>query len=97
MKARHHSLHDKGGQLRVGKDGDAHKLDDVRMSKGAHQLALTHETGGGFFDIGGRDRVIAEKIVDGFGGADGSSYDHLLHISVGSGADFRVCLLYVGK
>ena len=36
MKARQQSLHDEGGQLRAGKEGDAQKLDDVPVAEGAH-------------------------------------------------------------
>ena len=94
MKARPQSLHDKGGQLRAGKVGDAHKLDDVRMSEGAHQLALPHEPilYFGFVDLG----VALEQVfVDGFGGADGSSYDHFLHAAVGTGTDISASFSHV--
>ena len=47
MKTRQQSLHDEGGQSRAGEEGDAQKLDDVRVAYGAHQLALSHELGRG--------------------------------------------------
>ena len=93
MKVCQQSLHYKGGQLRAGKEGDAQKLDDVRVSEGAHQLAFSHKTDGCFFYIGGRYLgVVSKEIVDSFGGADGSSYDYFLHAAVGSGTDFSAGL-----
>ena len=43
MKTRQQSLHDEGGQSRAGEEGDAQKLDDVRVAYSAHESALSHE------------------------------------------------------
>ena len=62
MKTRQQSLHDEGGQSRAGKEGDAQKLDDVRVEECAHQLALTHEL------TRGLGQTSLQDGVDGFGG-----------------------------
>ena len=41
------------GQSRAGEEGDAQKLDDVRVAYGAHQLALSHELGRGLGQLFG--------------------------------------------
>ena len=48
MKTCQQSLHDEGGQSRAGEEGDAMKLDDVRVAYGAQQFALLHELARGF-------------------------------------------------
>ena len=65
MKTRQQSLHDEGGQSRAGEEGDAQKLDDVRLAYGAHQLALSHELGRG---LGQLVRPSMQDGVDCFGG-----------------------------
>ena len=88
MKARQQSLHDEGWQSGAGKETHAEKLDDVRVAERAHYSAFLHELRCGLADSGGRNVCrIQEKVVDLFGGADGSGHDHLLHAAVGSCAD----------
>ena len=88
MKARQQSLHDKGWQLRAGKEGDAQKLDDVRVAEGAHKLTFPHKLG--------RSLGFSQKGVDGFGGGAHRN-DHLLHFAVGPPADFGASELDVGE
>ena len=76
MKTRQQSLHDEGGQSRAGKEGDARKLDDVRVAEGAHQLALPHELARGLGQTSLQDGV------DGFGGG-GHRESNLVHCAIG--------------
>ena len=88
MKARQQSLHDEGWQSRAGKEGDAQKLDDVRVAEGAHKLTFPHELG--------RSLGFSQKWVDGFGGGAHRN-DHLLHFAVGSATDIGASELDVGE
>ena len=76
MKTRQQSFHDEGGQSRAWKEGDAQKLDDVRVAEGAHELALSHELTRGLGNTSLQDGV------DGFGGC-GHRESHLVHCAVG--------------
>ena len=76
MKTRQQSLHDEGRQSRVGKEGDAQKLDDVQVAEGAHQLALPHQFARGL------GQTSLQHGVDGFGGG-GHRESHLVHFAVG--------------
>ena len=96
MKTRQQSLHDEGGQLRVGEDGDSQKLDDVRVEEGAHQLALLYKANGGFFDVLLVELgVVLEEVVHLFHGADSSPYLDLIHAAVGSGPYLGASKLYM--
>ena len=70
MKARQQSLHDEGGQSRAGKEGDAQKLDDVRVAEGAHQLTLPHELASGLEQILDSSVALLQEGVESFGGGD---------------------------
>ena len=76
MKTRQQSLHDEGGQSRAGKEGDAQKLDDVRVEECAHQLALTHELTRGLGQTSLHDGE------DGFGGG-GHRENYLVNCAIG--------------
>ena len=98
MKTRQQSLHDEGGQSRAGKEGDAHKLDDVRVAEGTHQLALSHELISGSANLGSRDLgAVQEDVMDLLGGADGSGNSHFLHAAVGSSPDPRPSQPHTGE
>ena len=86
MKTRQQSLHDEGGQSRAGKEGDAQKLDDVRMAEGAHQLALPHELVRCLGLILDRPVALLQEGVDGFGGG-GHRESHLVHSAIGPATD----------
>ena len=88
MKARQQSLHDEGWQSRARKEGDAQKLDDVRVAEGAHKLTFPHELG--------RSLGFSQKNVDGFGGGAHRN-DNLLHFAIGPAADFGASELDVGE
>ena len=97
MKARQESLHDEGWQSRTGKEGDAQKLDDVRVAEGAHKLTFSHELGDGFGQFGSRCPIpFLQDGVDGFGGGAHRN-DYLLHFAVGSAADSGASELDVGE
>ena len=82
-----------GGQSRAGEEGDAQKLDDVRVSYGAHQLALSHELGHG---LGQLVRPSLQDGVDGFGGGFHGK-GHLLHLAIGPAANGSTSELDVGE
>ena len=97
MKARQESLHDEGWQSRTGKEGDAQKLDDVRVAEGAHKLTFSHELGDGFGQFGSRCTIpFLQDGVDGFGGGAHRN-DYLFHFAVGSAADSGSSQLDVGE
>ena len=97
MKARQESLHDEGWQSRTGKEGDAQKLDDVRVAEGAHKLTFSYELGDGFGQFGSRCPIpFLQDGVDGFGGGAHRN-DYLLHFAVGSAADSGASELDVGE
>ena len=93
MKTRQQSLHDEGGQSRAGEEGDAQKLDDVRVAYGAHQLALSHELGHG---LGQLVRPSLQDGVDCFGGGFHGK-GHLLHLAIGPAANGSTSELDVGE
>ena len=93
MKTRQQSLHDEGGQSRAGEEGDAQKLDDVRVAYGAHQLALSHELGRG---LGQLVRPSMQDGVDCFGGGFHGK-DHLLHLAISPAANCSTSELDVGE
>ena len=70
----------RAGSRELGKKHYAKKLDDVRVAERAHYLAFFHE-------LRRNEGRVQEKVVDLFGGADGSGHGHLLHAAVGSCAD----------
>ena len=90
MKTRQQSLHDEGGQSRAGEEGDAQKLDDVRVAYGAHQLALSHER------LGQLVRPSMQDGVDCFGGGFHGK-GHLLHLAIGPAANGSTSELDVGE
>ena len=69
--------------MRAGKEGDAQKLDDVRVAEGAHQLALPHELARRLWLIEGTS---LQDWVDGFGGG-GHRESHLVHCAIGPSAN----------
>ena len=93
MKTRQQSLHDEGGQSRAGEEGDAQKLDDVRVAYGAHQLALSHELGRG---LGQLVRPSMQDGVDCFGGGFHGK-GHLLHLAISPAANGSTSELDVGE
>ena len=58
---------------RAGKEGDAQKLDDIRVAEGAHQLALSHELARGLGQILVRSVALLQEGVDSFGGGGRTS------------------------
>ena len=86
MKTRQQPLHDEGGKSRAGKEGDAQKLDDVRVTKCAHQLALPHELARGLGQIFDSPVTLLQEGVDGFGGG-GHRESHLVHSAIVPSAD----------
>ena len=86
MKTRQQSLHDEGGQSRAGREGNAQKLDNVRVADCAHQLALPHELARGLGQILDRPVTFLQVGVDGFGGG-GHRESHLVHSAIGPAAD----------
>ena len=81
MKARQQSLHDERWQSRARNEGDTKKLYDVRVAESAHQLTFPYELGRGF--------SFTQNGVN--------RYDHLLHFTVGSTANFSASELDVGE
>ena len=97
MKARQQSLHNKGWQSRAGKEGDAQKLDDVRVAEGAHKLTFPHELGDGFGQFCSRCPIpFLQEGVDGFSGGAHRN-DNLFHFAVGPATDFDASELDVGE
>ena len=71
---------------RALKEGDAKKLDDVRVVEGAQQLTLPHELAHGLGQILDRPVALLQEGVDGFGGG-GHRESHLVHSAIGPSAD----------
>ena len=97
MKTRQQSLHDEGGQSRAGEEGDAQKLDDVRVAYGAHQLALSHELGHGLGQL--VRRAVVSFLQDGeecFGGGSHGK-GHLFNPTVRPTSDSGASELDVGE
>ena len=68
------------------------------MAEGAHQLTFPHELSRNPMQVGSLEfMAVLKEVVDRFGGANGSWYSHLLHTSVGSGADHDACWSHVGE
>ena len=82
-----------GGQSRAGEEGDAQKLDDVRVAYGAHQLALSHELGRG---LGQLVRPSMQDGVDCFGGGFHGK-GHVLHLAISPAANGSTSELDVGE
>ena len=68
------------------------------MAESAHKLTFPHELGRGSANLSRGDlRAVQEYVVDSFGGADGSRYDHLLYGTIGSCTDFDASGSDVGE
>ena len=85
MKTRQQSLHDEGWQSRAGKEGDAQKLDDVRVAEGAHKLSFIH-------DLRPTRQMSSagtpvECTMELFRGTDGSRHGHFAYSAEGSSAN----------
>ena len=68
----------------------AQKLDDVRVSYGAHQLALSHELGRRL------GQPSLQDCVDGFGGGSHGK-GHLVHLAIGPFANGSASELDIGE
>ena len=104
MKTRQQSLHDEGWQSRAGKEGDAQKLDDVRVAEGAHKPAFTHELRFYYLAPDSADAVRGnacgvhdeEIVVELFRDTDGSRHGHFPYSAEGSAADLDASLSHIG-
>ena len=82
-------------QSRAGKEGDAQKLDDVRVAEGAHKPAFTHELRFYYLAPDSADAVRGnacgvhdeEIVVELFRDTDGSRHGHFPYSAEGSAAD----------
>ena len=72
--------------LRARKEGDAQKLDYVRVANGAHQLELPQELARGLGQIPDRHVALLQEGVGGCGGG-GHRESHLVHSAIGPSAD----------
>ena len=89
MKASEQPLHDESGQPQAWEEVDSHKLDDIGMVEGAHQLQFFRELS---CDFG----TVHQNVVDSLGSTT-ERYGHLLDAAVGSASYYSTCELKVGQ